>query len=250
LEDTAERTKDVIKRMSGEVDHIFFCHGVINFMGGLDAPEEEWDRVHKINVRSTMQIMSICLPFLRVPPGGTVTVLSSSAGEKPWPGHTVYNAAMASLNAMVRCAALENAHLNVRINAVAPGYVLNMSRTKSQRYLPHRYGGNLEGAAESTTLNKMRGPLTAELTRQLLGQEEANTPLVQLEVDLDKGKHRLVHQLNDATDVAEQMLYVGSSYASFVNGQVLVVDGGMQVTGNGYTEYAEFARRMEEQESY
>ena len=30
---------------------------------------------------------------------------------------------MASLNMMVRVAALENAHLNVRVNAVAPGYV-------------------------------------------------------------------------------------------------------------------------------
>jgi len=55
--------------------------------------------------------------------GGSATVLSSSAGEKPWPGHTIYNSAMASLNMLVRVAALENAHHNVRVNAVAPGYV-------------------------------------------------------------------------------------------------------------------------------
>ena len=41
---------------------------------------------------------------------GSATVLSSSAGEKPWPGHGIYNSAMASLNMMVRCAALENAN--------------------------------------------------------------------------------------------------------------------------------------------
>ena len=91
--------------MFGKVDHIFFCHGVINFNGGLEADSNEWDKVHNINVRSTMQIISICLPFLRMGSGGSVTVLSSSAGEKPWPGHTIYNSAMSSLNMMVKCAA-------------------------------------------------------------------------------------------------------------------------------------------------
>lgn len=62
------------------------------------------------------------MPFLRMT-RGSATILSSSAGEHPWAGHTIYNAAMASLNMMVRCAALENAHHQVRVNAVAPGYV-------------------------------------------------------------------------------------------------------------------------------
>lgn len=127
--------------MDGKISHIFFCHGIVNFNGGLSAKDadEEWDTVHNINVRSTMQILSICLPFLKIKPGGTVTVLSSSAGEKPWPGHSIYNSAMASLNMMVRCAALENAQLNVRINAVAPGYINNsLNRVKAYKYLSNR----------------------------------------------------------------------------------------------------------------
>jgi len=49
------------------------------------------------------------MPFVRMY-NGTITVLSASAGETPWPGHTIFNTTMASLNMMVRCAALENAH--------------------------------------------------------------------------------------------------------------------------------------------
>lgn len=108
--------------MSGKIDHIFICHGLINYMGGIDGQVTEWDLVMKVNVRATMQILSICMPFLRMT-HGSVTVLSASAGEKPWPGHCIFNSAMASLNMMVRCAALENAQHGVRINAVAPGYV-------------------------------------------------------------------------------------------------------------------------------
>lgn len=100
---------DMLKEMGGKIDHIVFCHGVVNFFGGIDGSFLEWDVVYKTNVRSTMQILSICLPFLRLKSGGSVSVLSSSAGEKPWPGHTIYNSVMASLNMMVRCSALENA---------------------------------------------------------------------------------------------------------------------------------------------
>ena len=56
-----------------------------------------------------MQIMSTLMPFLRMY-NGTCCVLSASAGENPWPGHAIFNSTMASLNMMVRCAALENAH--------------------------------------------------------------------------------------------------------------------------------------------
>ena len=100
-------------------------------MGGIDGLCSEWDTLQKVNVRPTMQIMSICMPFLRMY-NGSVTVLSASAGEQPWPGHAMFNATMASLNMMVRCAALENAHHLVRVNAVAPGYV----RSESARMNP------------------------------------------------------------------------------------------------------------------
>jgi 3-oxoacyl-[acyl-carrier protein] reductase len=77
-------------------------------------------------------MLSILMPFLRMTKG-TATILSSSAGENPWPGHTIYNTAMASLNMMVRCAALENAHHGIRINAIAPGYV----RSENTRNNPY-----------------------------------------------------------------------------------------------------------------
>lgn len=116
------KTHAMLRGFEGKLDVIIFCHGVINFMGGVDGNLPEWDLIHKINVRSTMQMLSISTPFLRMS-GGCASILSSSAGEKPWPGHSIYNTAMATLNMMVRCAALENAQYMVRINAVAPGYV-------------------------------------------------------------------------------------------------------------------------------
>ena len=150
------KVKEALTFMQGNLEHIFFCHGVINYMGGIDGSFLEWDNVQKINVRSTMQILSICAPFLRQR-GGSVSVLSSSAGEKPWPGYTIFNSAMASLNMMVRCAALENAQFNVRINAVAPGPIESDARTRYEE-------------AENV--------LSADQNNRVLNQERQNTPLV------------------------------------------------------------------------
>lgn len=93
---------------------------------------EEYGKVSQVNVRATMQIMSICIPFMRFSAHmsksqATITVLSASAGEYPWPGHTIFNMNMASLNMLVKCAAVENAAFDVRINAVAPGYIKNLN---------------------------------------------------------------------------------------------------------------------------
>lgn len=137
---TTTRIQQMMKEMNGVIDCIFFCHGTLNFLGGLSSTVVEYDTINKINVRATMHFMSVCMPFLRmkkydrddrkgipydspVTSLKSITVLSSSAGEKPWPGHMVYNSAMASLNMLVRCAALENGKYGIRINAVAPGCV-------------------------------------------------------------------------------------------------------------------------------
>jgi NAD(P)-dependent dehydrogenase (short-subunit alcohol dehydrogenase family) len=110
--------------MEGIVNHVFICHGA-SFVNNELLHENEfnqYDMIQKINVKSTLQIISLCLPFLRMT-GGSVTVLSSVAGEQPMKNYNMFNESYASLNMMVKCASLENAklhnNLSVRFNAVA-----------------------------------------------------------------------------------------------------------------------------------
>ena len=98
------------------------------------------------------------MPFLRMT-RGSATILSASAGEKPWPGHTIFNSAMASLNMMVRCSALENAHHQVRVNAVAPGYVRSENARSNQEF---------------------HNALKYEQNQGIIGEAAVNTPLLAL----------------------------------------------------------------------
>ena len=63
---TTTRIQQMMKEMNGVVDAVFFCHGVLNFLGGLKSTVIEYDTVQSVNVRATMHFMSIILPFLRM----------------------------------------------------------------------------------------------------------------------------------------------------------------------------------------
>ena len=55
--------------------------------------------------------------------GGSIVCISSDAAKIPWPFLALYNTSKAGVEGMVRGAALELAHLNIRVNAVRPGLV-------------------------------------------------------------------------------------------------------------------------------
>jgi len=48
------KVHQMLRNMNGKLNCILFCHGMINFMGGIDGNLPEWDLIQKINVRSTM----------------------------------------------------------------------------------------------------------------------------------------------------------------------------------------------------
>jgi len=225
----------MLKEMNGVVDCIFFCHGVLNFMGGLTSTVVEYDTVHKVNVRATMHFVSVCMPFLRMKkydrddrkglPYDTpitslksITILSSSAGEKPWPGHMIYNSAMAALNMLVRCSALENAQHGIRVNAVAPGC------TRSER---------------ARTNSEFKYAMNENQNREYMMEQAKSTPMLCFAKPLNKPQGHFIYQINERHEVAMQMLWLGSHQASFMNGQVMIMDGGLQLTTSNYPMYLE-----------
>jgi NAD(P)-dependent dehydrogenase (short-subunit alcohol dehydrogenase family) len=46
-----------------------------------------------------------------------------------------------------------------------------------------------------------------------------------------------MNQLNSPSDVAKAMLFLGSDEASFITGEILVMDGGQSLTTNNYPDY-------------
>jgi NAD(P)-dependent dehydrogenase (short-subunit alcohol dehydrogenase family) len=75
------------------------------------------------NIVSAFLVIRNATPAMAEGGGGSIVCISSDAAKIPWPFLTLYNTSKSGVEGLVRGAALELAHLNVRVNAVRPGLV-------------------------------------------------------------------------------------------------------------------------------
>jgi 3-oxoacyl-[acyl-carrier protein] reductase len=86
----------------------------------LDVPEEEFDRIFAVNVKSIYLTAKAAVPHFRSRGGGVILNIGSTAGIRPRPGLTWYNASKGAVNLLSKSMAIELAPDRIRVNAIAP----------------------------------------------------------------------------------------------------------------------------------
>lgn len=86
----------------------------------LDVSEEEFDRCFDVNVKALYWSAQETVPVFREQGGGCIVNTSSTAGLRPRPGLTWYNASKGAVNVMTKSMAVELAPDNIRVNAICP----------------------------------------------------------------------------------------------------------------------------------
>ena len=86
----------------------------------LEVSEEEFDRVFAVNVKSIYFMTQATVPHFRERGGGVILNIGSTAGIRPRPGLTWYNASKGAVNLMSKSMAVELAPDHIRVNAIAP----------------------------------------------------------------------------------------------------------------------------------
>ena len=86
----------------------------------LEVTEEEFDRVYAINVKSIFHMVRAVVPLLSRQGGGSIINIGSTAGIRPRPGLTWYNASKGAVNLVSKSLAVELAPLKIKVNCVAP----------------------------------------------------------------------------------------------------------------------------------
>jgi len=98
----------------------------------VDMEDEEWHRVIDVTLNGTMRMTRYMLQVMQARGRGGVIVNNASVlGWRAQKEQSHYAAAKAGVMALTRCAALEAAEYDVRINAVAPSIVLHPMLRKS-----------------------------------------------------------------------------------------------------------------------
>lgn len=107
---------------NGRIDVLANVAGIVQF-GRFDAiSEEEFDRVHAVDLKGPFFLIQAALPHIRAARGNIVNV-SSVAGTKAQGYTAAYSAAKGGLTMLTRALALELAPEGIRVNAVCPGTV-------------------------------------------------------------------------------------------------------------------------------
>jgi len=86
----------------------------------LDVDEATFDRVFNVNVKSIYHMAHAVVPIMRERKSGTIINIGSTAGIRPRPGLTWYNASKGAVNLMSKSMAAELGPFNIRVNAICP----------------------------------------------------------------------------------------------------------------------------------
>ena len=147
---------------------------------------EDWERILKIDLTGVFVTSQAAIPSMLKHSGGRVVNISSAAGVVPLRLQSAFVAAKAGVINLTRSMALELGPQGILVNAVAPGSTLTEG-TKALFYGPE--GAYSENAASLISHIPLGRPARVE-------------------------------------EIAHAVLFLVAPESSYVNGSVLVVDGG------------------------
>jgi len=86
----------------------------------LEVDETEFDRLMAVNVKSIFLFAHAAVPHMRKARSGVIINIGSTAGIRPRPGLTWYNASKGAVNLLSKSMAAELAADGIRVCAIAP----------------------------------------------------------------------------------------------------------------------------------
>ncbi len=105
----------------GRLDILVNDAATMTFDSILDLPEDDWDRVLAVNLRSIFLFCKYGVP--QMPPGGAIVNLSSVHAHATTKNVVPYAASKGGIEAFTRGFSEEVAKRKIRVNCVAPGSV-------------------------------------------------------------------------------------------------------------------------------
>jgi NAD(P)-dependent dehydrogenase (short-subunit alcohol dehydrogenase family) len=104
--------------------------GVNVFAEPLKSSDEDWDRCFDVNVRGAWNCCKAVLPGMIEQGGGAILNIASTHAFTIIPHTFPYPLAKHALLGLTKSLGIEYASKNVRVNALAPGYVLTQKATE------------------------------------------------------------------------------------------------------------------------
>ncbi len=177
----------------GGLDLLVNNAGVTILQSILDMPEESIDYLINLDFRNYIVLMQQAILYMaKHGVKGSVINITSSRGQRAYPGDAIYGGLKAGLNRAIESIALDAAPYGIRVNNVAPGAI----RIRTKEEIVKELGDKVP--VEFWDMLGQRIPL-----------ERAGTP----------------------DDIAGAVAFLASDEASYITGVTLRVDGGLILPG-------------------
>jgi 3-oxoacyl-[acyl-carrier protein] reductase len=122
-EDEARAAVSAVESALGSVDILVNNAGITRDGLALVMSEADWDAVLAVNLKGAFLMSKAVLRGMIKRRRGCIVSISSVVGRRGNAGQVNYSAAKAGLLGLTKSLAREVASRNVRVNAVAPGYI-------------------------------------------------------------------------------------------------------------------------------
>jgi NAD(P)-dependent dehydrogenase (short-subunit alcohol dehydrogenase family) len=174
-----------VEQMGG-LDVLVNAAGILK-SGSLESTSlEAWDETMNANLRSMFHLMQLAVPHLERSRGNIVNV-SSVTGLRAFPGVLAYCVSKAGTDQLTRCAALELAAKDIRVNAVNPG-VVETELHRAGGMAPDAYKAFLERSKSTHPLGRVGGPEEIADLIYFLASERAAW-ITGATISIDGGRH-------------------------------------------------------------
>ena len=105
----------------GRLDIVVANAGILSWGRIWEMSEEQWDTVIDVNLNGTWRTIRAAVPaMIEAGNGGSIIIVSSSAGTKATPGNGHYSASKHGLVAITNALAIEVGEFGIRVNSIHP----------------------------------------------------------------------------------------------------------------------------------
>jgi 3-oxoacyl-[acyl-carrier protein] reductase len=129
-EDDVQRVVQETVDLNGALDVLVNNAGLGGTAPLVEMTDEQWHAVLDVTLTGTMRMTRAALKHMYTRDQGAIVNNASVIGWRAQEGQVHYAAAKAGVMALTRCAAIEAAPHNVRVNAVSPSLAMHPNLSK------------------------------------------------------------------------------------------------------------------------
>lgn len=119
-QEVEQAVKAIVVRY-GRID-VLFANAAVQFNKPVaETTEEEWEWLHRVNLKGTFLCCKHVIPVMQKQRGGNIIITSSGHAFVTYPNSSSYAASKGGLVAFMRGVALDYAGEGIRVNCVIPG---------------------------------------------------------------------------------------------------------------------------------